>query len=400
MKITGFLLSFFLLLLIWSCKSDPQDPPKHLVIAKPQLSLTASEKNLRDSLKQLILTKSEESGCPGFALCIIYKGEEFLSLTQGLKNRNVKYDSINSESLFRLGSLSKGFAGILAAKLINEGKFNLTDPVVKYIPDFNLKAKPQKDTIRIWHLLSHSSGLTEHAFTNLIENGVDKKIILKYINKTHVRDSTGKRYAYQNVAFSFIEDIIQNTTGLTYAQALSQYLLYPLKMKNTTLGFDSMMINPNITSPHRFNGSANGYVPLNITDSYYNSESAGGMNSNLSDMTKWLKALINLSDSVISNETKDIAFRKRISTTWDDKYYNSWPEVDSSFYGLGWRIIQQGDYKFYYHGGQVNSYRCELAFDPKSQFGIVALFNSPCHFTNEIVPLVIQKLKKQTNKNN
>jgi beta-lactamase class C len=391
-KFKTILLVFVSIMIFYDCKKEVSSTKlqlkKNEVLAKDSTTIL-----LQNSLRKELLEKIKQNSCPGAAIYIIKDGKDFLNIVQGLKASNVKNDFIDSSTLFRIGSLSKGFAGILAAKLVNEGKIKLNDPVQKYIPDFRLKAKQKGDSIRVWHILSHSSGLTEHAFSNLLDQEKDKKTILNALNRVMVRDSTGKAYAYQNACFSMVEEIIKSATGLSYGEAIQKYLFVPLKMKYTNTSYDSLINSKNKALPHRYNGKSNGYIPIPIHKAYYNAPAAGGINSNIIDMKKWLKAVIGLNEKVISKKDRDLAFQKRIYTSWDDKYYNTWEKADSSYYGLGWRSIRLNENNVVFHGGQVNSYRCEIAFNPITKTGVVALFNSPCDLSNTIVPLVFSILE-------
>jgi beta-lactamase class C len=394
-KIFYTLVFFIISLIIHSCKSDDVGPIKKNINNEVSIPIfTKEEIRLRDSLLPIINNSLDLNECPSVAICVLHHGKKLLVVLNGYKSIENKKDTIDINTMYRIGSLSKGFAGVLAAKLMNEGKFALFDPVSKYIPNFTLKSKPLKDTIRIWHILSHTTGLTEHAYTNLIEAGIGKEDLIKYLNKTYVRDSTGKRYAYQNAAFSLIEEVISSTTNLSYEDALYKYILHPLKMDNTTVGYDSMISANNKALPHQFLNSINGFYPTKINAEYYCVPSAGGINSNLADLIKWLSALLDDNNKIISKEDKTLVFQKRINTSWDDKYYNYWTDVDSSYYGLGWRILKINGSDIYFHGGQVNSYRSEIALNPKSKSGIIVMSNSPCSFTNDIVPIVMKTLDR------
>ncbi len=381
------------IILLINCKGDV--PLNHSIPQTSQSPIVEDStfKATKLSLRNELLEKIKQSGCPGTTIHILKDGKDYMTIIQGLKSNNNPNDFIDSKTIFRIGSLSKGFAGILAAKLVNEGKINLNAPVQNYIPDFKLKAKQKGDSIRVWHILSHSTGLTEHAFSNLLDLEKDKATVLKALNKVMVRDSTGKVYAYQNACFSYIEEIIQSATGLSYGEALQKYIFSPLSMSKSNVSYDSLLASSNKALPHRFNGRSNGFIPIPIHQAYYNTPSAGGINSNIEDMAKWLKALMGLNENVISHKDRELAFKKRVFTSWDDKYYNSWEKADSSYYGLGWRSIRLNEKNIIFHGGQVNSYRCEIAFNPLTKTGVVALFNSPCDLSNIIVPLVFSVLE-------
>ena len=60
-------------------------------------------------------------------------------VSDGFGKRNIKLnDAVDSETVFRLGSLSKGFAGVLAARLKHEGLLQWSDKVSDFIPEFQL----------------------------------------------------------------------------------------------------------------------------------------------------------------------------------------------------------------------------------------------------------------------
>jgi beta-lactamase class C len=387
-----FLFNIFIGLLFFtflqSCKEENKITEK--INEKTFIDSISIQQQLK--LKTEILDQFKNLGCPGISVYVIKNGEDFLEICQGYKSNDNENDTINSTTMFRIGSLSKGFAGILAGILHSKSIINVNDPINKYLPDFNLKALPRKDTIRLWHILSHSTGITEHAYSNLIDDKVDKKIIVNSLSKLLSRDSTGKVYAYQNACFSLIEEVIGAATGLSYNQALDLYIFKPLKMNNTNISFDSLTCSANKAFPHKIISSNNIYGPLPIHQAYYNVASAGGINTNLEDLKKWLKSLC-VPNHIITSEVKDLVFQKRVSTTNDDKYFNRWAESDSSHYGLGWRAIKLNNQEIIFHGGQVNNYRAEIGFNPKTKTGVVVMFNSYCDLSGSIVPLVFSILK-------
>jgi len=79
---------------------------------------------------------------------------------------------VEPDTLWRIYSMTKPITSVAAMMLYEEGGFELTDPVHRYIPSFrdvrvfaggsdlNYATVPATEPIRIWHLLSHTSGLT------------------------------------------------------------------------------------------------------------------------------------------------------------------------------------------------------------------------------------------------
>ncbi|MGB4959959.1 MAG: serine hydrolase domain-containing protein [Saprospiraceae bacterium] len=337
-------------------------------------------------LNQQILANIAKYNCPGVAVLVMHENQVVFEKQYGTKSR-YSTDSVDVSTLFRLGSLSKGFAGMLSAILIDKHIIELEDPVSTYVPELTLKAKSSDKILRIKHILTHTSGLTEHAYSNLVDENYKMETIISYLNKLSPRDSTGKAYAYQNAAFGLIEKVIENATGMTYAEALDFYLFSPLQMCKTSCTFEDFSCALNACTGHKFYGTKNGFVPISVSPHYYNVASAGGINAPISDMRIWLHAMMGYRPDVISPNAKNIAFTSYISTAADDKSFNHWPGSKDSHYGLGWRLIRTENNNLVYHGGLVNGFRAEIAFDRDKNIGIVVLSNSVCQYSNEAVHL-------------
>ncbi|MEY4931081.1 MAG: hypothetical protein RI909_1805, partial [Bacteroidota bacterium] len=152
--------------------------PKTEVIAPavvaPERDVTAIEDP--NPYVQKVLSQYEEfierairaGTSPGAAVAIVKDSSIIYLKGFGLKQTG-KPDSININTVFRLGSVSKCFASVLAGTLVNDHLFNWDDPVIKYLPDFALKSKESTEKLTVRHVLSHTMGLPYHAFTNMIE---------------------------------------------------------------------------------------------------------------------------------------------------------------------------------------------------------------------------------------
>jgi beta-lactamase class C len=321
---------------------------------------------------------------PGLAVLVMKDNKVVFEKTYGVKSR-YSTDTINTSSVFRLGSVSKGFAGMLASILADKGIIHLEDPLTKYIPELKLKAKSKDQIMRVKHILTHTTGLTEHAYSNLVDENKDMSVIINYLNRLTPRDSTGKAYAYQNAAYGLIEKVVESATGMPYTKALDFYIFSPLGMCNTSYTFEALRNGQNVCRGHRFYGSRKGYVPIEMLPHYYNVVSAGGINAPIKDMEKWLSAVMGFRPDVITQNARNIAFNPYVSTSSDDKYFNHWPGIKDTYYGLGWRLVNTKNNQLAYHGGLVNGFRTEIAFDKQQNIGVVFLFNSVCSYSNKAV---------------
>ncbi len=317
--------------------------------------------------------------CPGAAIAVVANNTILMMKGFG-KSSTAANDAINSESVFRIGSLSKGFASVLAGTFVERGVFSWNDIVHDIYPSFRLSDKDQTSRVSVRHILSHTSGLPRHAYTTLVEDGMKLDKIADRLSTVKLISDEGKLYSYQNAAYAMIEGVIQQTTDYSFADAINQKIFLPLGMDRASTSYRDIKSANDIAYPFRGQSTTR-----KISKKYYNAIAAGGVNASISDMAKWMQLLLGNRPDIISNHTLNEIFTPVINTYNKRRYYNRWEGVTNSSYGMGWRILQFNDRSVVYHGGFVNGYRGEIAIDREKGVGVCFLFNNTCSYTKKAV---------------
>ncbi|MFN4254860.1 MAG: serine hydrolase domain-containing protein [Saprospiraceae bacterium] len=290
---------------------------------------------------------------------------------------------VDEHTVFRIGSLSKGFAGVLTGILVAEKQLNWDDPVQRHFPEFKLRDAAQARRMQLTHLLSHTTGLPYQAFTSLIEQGMDLRKMAAWLPKAGIYGKEGTIFRYQNIAFSLIEEVMRGATGQTYEQLLTEKILRPAGMTDASLTFEGITQNPNHAEPTG---------RQRITPYYYNTAPAGGVNASASDMGQWLKVLLGHRPDIVADSTLDEVFRPRIRTEDERRYFGEWPSPKTASYALGWRVLACGGDTLVCHGGYVNGFKSEIAFDRRAGIGICVLFNAPSGLAGRCLPEFFSRL--------
>ncbi len=320
---------------------------------------------------------------PGAALAIVYKGEIVLLKGYGVK-RFGSPDSVNLHTAFRLGSVSKGFASVLTGIMVEQGMLNWEDKVKTYLSDFCMRDTSFASSITVKHILSQTSGFPEHTYTDLLDDGQEYENIKPSLANVPLVAKPGQIYTYQNVVYSLIADILYNASGKDYNNLLQDKIFAPLKMKDASTDYTSFYYNPNTAMPHLRMGS--NWVPRAKNNRYYSVSPASGVNASASDMAKWLLALTGYYPEVLPQNTIDAIAGHIVETPRKSAYRRNWKSLDKTYYGLGWRVFNVNGHDVVYHGGYVEGFRSEIAFDPESKVGIAIMFNSNTSFASQCVP--------------
>lgn len=307
----------------------------------------------------------------------------------GLRNIQTK-DVVESNTIFRLGSLSKGFAGVLADMVVQDGNLHWGDKVADVIPEFALSNPENTPEITLAGILSHSSGVPYHSYTNLVESGMPLTEIAERFKYVKLNAKPGEQYSYQNAIFALSGVMINKATGRSTQQALQEKIFEPLGMSTASSDHESLVATQNFATPYSIRSGR--WHAEKINQKYYNAIAAGGVNASALDMAKWMRFLLGHNPEVLSAEALAKVFEPIVEITGHHKYYQKWEGHKASFYGLGWRIHEFADpataliSRMLHHGGSVSEYRAEIALFPEEDTGVTILFNSQSPLAQTVVP--------------
>jgi beta-lactamase class C len=331
-----------------------------------------------------INTLAQEASTPGAAIAVVQDSSIVFLKPYGVKEAGTS-DSIDVNTVFRIASVSKCFAAFLTGILVEDSIFSWDNRVIDYVPKFELKSLEETQRLSIRNVLSHTTGLPYHAYTNMVEEGIVLDTMLSWLKKINLVSKVGDSYSYQNVAYSVIGPVIKSATGKTYEAMMQEKVFGPLKMKTASIDYASIMQNPNIARPHMRRSRQ--WRPAKITDTYYNVAPAGGINASISDMAQWMVALLGNREDVISKGTLNQLYTPVIRARSKNRNYGRMHRLSDSFYGLGWRIIYYPNDTLIYHGGYVNGYRSEVALNLKDKIAVCILANAPGDLADNGIPL-------------
>ncbi|PIB39154.1 serine hydrolase [Maribacter sp. 4G9] len=365
------------------------DFPNQLAIQKEARIYETRKKALKLAINEYFNEALILGEIAGAGVSIV-KGDSII-LAEGFGKRNIDEGTpVNAETVFRLGSLSKGFTGVLAAKLVEEGAFDFMDRVTDYLPEFVFGDSTNTKRIKIAHLLSHTSGAPYHSYTNLVEAGLAMNKIAVQFGEVEPLNEPGVQYSYQNALFALSQEVMFRVTGQNINSLLMQRFFGPLGMSRTSMDHASFLKMGNIAEPHVKRGNSWRILPLK--DNYYNAVAAGGIDASADDMGKWMRFLLGHNTAVMAKSTLEKAFEPFIELNENNKYYQRWEGHLKSAYAFGWRVhtlqnrTSNMEETMVHHGGSVNSYRNEIALFPDADLGICVLMNNHSSLAKHVIP--------------
>ena len=143
-------------------------------------------------------------------------------------------EPVTADTVFRWASCSKGVAATMVAKLAEQGKLSLADPVAKDAPSLKL---PGGNQVRatVADVLSHRLGLYRNAYDNKLEEGQNAKFLRSTLFQLSSTCAPGTCWSYQNVAYDAASEMVERATGMPYGEAVKRTLFDPIGMASASV---------------------------------------------------------------------------------------------------------------------------------------------------------------------
>ncbi|KNC66564.1 serine hydrolase [Pseudoalteromonas ardens] len=336
--------------------------------------------NIAD-VEQAVAEAMERFHIPGIALAVVERGEVVLSKGYGVRHI-AHQDKVDADTLFGIASNSKAFTAAALAILVDEGKLNWRDKVIKHIPEFRLSDPYVTREMTIADLLSHRSGLGKGAGDLMIWPDTDKTMadLLEGIAHLPIKSSFRSTYAYNNLMFVVAGEVVHRVSGQSWQDFVEQRLFKPMGMHTSKAGYSRIPQENN----NRATGSIywDGQLTPFFVDYLEDFRGAGAIASSANDMSQWLKT--QLAAGKMPNG--DVLFRAVQQVYMWQPFIMRWPnEAGKAYqqqfrgYGLGWGIEDYFGHKKVGHAGGIPGMVSQVAMIPGKQLGVVILSNQQAY---------------------
>jgi beta-lactamase class C len=339
-----------------------------------------------DALAQDVVDRGH---IPGLAMAIVQDGKILVMRGYGVVDAHGT-EPVTTDTVFRLASLSKGFAATLAAMLVHNGLLGWDMRIADHLPAFRLASLQYTTSLTVRDILSQRAGLTHNTYDRDLESDVPFEELVQKLANAPMACAPGECYAYQNVSFSLIGDIVFAVTGDFYTHQVESRIFQPLGMYNSSYGREALEASPSWARPHV--RGAGGWVPVRTREAYYRIPPAAGVNTSIHDMAQWLIAQMGHRPDVLSAEVLADVHTPLVPTP-DQMHGAPWrrERLSSAFYATGWRIFNYAGHTLVFHGGAVQGYRSEIAFLPDHDIGAVLLWNSESAVPSGLMPMILDR---------
>jgi len=328
-----------------------------------------------DSLVERTLTTFD---VPGIAVAVVKDGKIVHAKGYGVRSLNTM-QKVDAHTQFGIASNSKAFTTAALGILVDEHKITWDDKVTDHIPEFKMYNPYVTDDFTIRDLLTHRSGLGLGAGDLMFwpdSNNFTKKDIIHNLRYLKPVSNFRTQYDYDNLLYIVAGEVVARVTGMSWENFIETRILQPLKMNESATSFKFLKDKSNVIDPH---APVEGKVKVIRRDWSEVANSAGGIYSNITDMSKWIIMQMNNGkygaglDKKIFSETvhEEMWTPQTIIPVHGTNTYNT----HFSSYGLGWFLSDVKGYLQATHTGGLAGIVTQITLLPELKLGIIVFTN-------------------------
>lgn len=289
-----------------------------LCVACSQSRNTVAVRDSGTTFAQEALQQYVDSGRLPGAISVLYNNGIQETCCIGYADPRTKRP-ITMDDAFMQCSQTKGFCGVTIAKLVEEGKISLDDPVSKYLPEFStlwvldgktdstMTLHKAKNVLTVRMCLNHTGGFPFECSAKRKDvrgggwsGGAPIRQVASIAAESPIMFEPGTKALYSNTGIDIGAAVVETVTGMKWEKYLKETVLDPLGMKDTWFWPTDKQIENKIELFNIKEGQSSEWLEENpweqrpYNDSHVFASAGAGLWSTANDQLKFYKMLMNL----------------------------------------------------------------------------------------------------------
>jgi len=281
----------------------------------------------------------------------------------------------NRQSVYRIGSITKMFTGLMLQQLVAAGKIRLSDPVERYYPEIKeIRGYSTLDSpITVQQLATMTSGIArepeeEGSFWTGSAATWDSTLHLA-LPHTNMAQAPGTKFLYSNIGYAILGATLGRAAGVPYIQWEKERILAPLDMRHTAFEIEPA-IAPDVTRGYDISNTGTADAAQSVRESIAGrgyKVPNGALYTTVDDLTRFLVLQL-------GHGPPNVVARARLDSAFNAVLGSDGKPV--TVYGIGFGVERKRDRNFYGHNGGVAGFAALLEFDREAQVGVIVLRNA------------------------
>ena len=345
------------------------------VLAMPSL-VWAQQKPDLAAFDKYVANAAREWHIPGMAISVV-KGDSLVFAKGYGVIEMGKPAPATEHTRFAIGSTTKAMTVASLAMLVDEGKLKWDDRVIDYFPDFQLYDSYATREVTVRDLLTHRTGVPgTDLLWALPENQYSLAEMMRRLRYVKPSSSFRSQWEYENVMYAIAGGLVAKLSGMPWETFVRTRIFVPLGMNETIALVSETIGKPNVAVPHDVVHDTLRVVRVRTTDAI---ASAGSVWSSVSDMSKWMRFMLD-SGRVGNKQLIQPATFREIVAPEIRAPESEYPALELAqprlfTYALGWFVEEYNGETVWMHTGSIDGMSAIIGLLPARHVGVYVLAN-------------------------
>jgi CubicO group peptidase (beta-lactamase class C family) len=307
----------------------------------------------------------------GATIGVVAAGKLVWTKAYGWADMENKTPAAN-DTVYRIGSITKWFTGVMLLQLVQDGKVALADPVAKHLAEVEYVQHRAafSPPITLEQLATMTSGFAREP-ANLgkyLRGPVSdwEKVLIAALHDTSYANAPGSRTLYSNIGYATLGAALGRAAGVSYVDFVQQRILTPLRMSDTAFEPNPAIV-PRLAKGYQVGRSGEASFQLSQREHAGRGYKVpnGALYSTVADLARFIAFQLGEGpDAVLSKDVLDATYSQLAASSGG-----------RSRYGIGVLLVERSGLVTFGHNGDVPGYLTHARMHRPSKTGVIVLRN-------------------------
>lgn len=322
-----------------------------------------------ESMQKILL----DWNVPGIGVGVVQNSELIFAKGYGFRDHGAKLP-FTPDTLFPIASNTKLFTAVAAGLLVEEGLLSWDRPIRENVPSIRFFNDALNNTVTLRDMLAHRTGINRHD-SMWFRSDFSRKDMFDRLRHMEPSDPLRQNFVYNNVMYAAVGHATELLTGQTWEMLVRQRLLEPIGMHNSVFSMPEMLAKDDFATPYTERRNSTELFQLPRYEHMVGAGPAGGLNSSLGDMARWLATLMDdgkwQDKQIIPTNVLKATMAPSMAIPNHMLEMRGYKELLNSTYGMGRHTAVYRGHLMAFHGGSLGGFYSQVSYLPKENLGVM-----------------------------